>query len=144
MASSTSSSQYQIKIMAEYAKSDRSSCKKCAKQIAKKSLRVGMVSRDARGFDITKWHHLECFPLGSAQPSPSLSLHSIKGFDSLQTSDQEALKKLLVSLQKMERCNRTHTHKINKYKCSSPFYLIPIFIYLFIYFLLTGSQKRRG
>lgn len=93
---SSSSSQYQIKIMAEYAKSDRSSCKKCAKQIAKKSLRVGMVSRDARGFDITKWHHLECFPLGSAQPSPSPSLHSIKGFDSLQTSDQEALKKLLV------------------------------------------------
>ncbi|KAF3953223.1 hypothetical protein ACB098_06G077000 [Castanea mollissima] len=95
----SSSSQYQIKIMAEYAKSDRSSCKKCAKQIAKKSLRVGMVSRDARGFDITKWHHLDCFPLGSAQhshsPSPSLLLHSIKGFDSLQTSDQEALKELL-------------------------------------------------
>uniref|UniRef100_A0A2N9F9V3 PARP-type domain-containing protein n=1 Tax=Fagus sylvatica TaxID=28930 RepID=A0A2N9F9V3_FAGSY len=84
-------------MVAEYAKSNRSSCKKCSKQIAKQSLRVGMVSRDARGFDLTKWHHLDCFPVGSA---PVASPDSIKGFEALQSSDQEALKKLLDSSDK--------------------------------------------
>jgi bifunctional polynucleotide phosphatase/kinase len=84
-------------MVAEYAKSNRSSCKKCSKQIAKQSLRVGMVSRDARGFDLTKWHHLECFPVGSA---PVASPDSIKGFEALQSSDQEALKKLFDSSDK--------------------------------------------
>ena len=68
-------------MVAEYAKSNRSSCKKCSKQIAKQSLRVGMVSRDARGFDLTKWHHLDCFPVGSA---PVASPDSITGFEALQ------------------------------------------------------------
>ncbi|KAG6637159.1 hypothetical protein CIPAW_11G160200 [Carya illinoinensis] len=80
-------------IVAEYAKSDRSSCKKCAKAIVKKALRVGIVSRDARGFDMTKWHHLDCFPVGAATVC---SAEAIKGFEALQISDQEALKKSLV------------------------------------------------
>ncbi|KAK3016978.1 hypothetical protein RJ639_005343, partial [Escallonia herrerae] len=39
------------KVVAEYAKSNRSSCKTCAKAIASKELRLGSVSRDSRGFD---------------------------------------------------------------------------------------------
>jgi bifunctional polynucleotide phosphatase/kinase len=68
-------------VVAEYAKSDRSSCKGCAKTIVKKALRVGIVSRDARGFDMTKWHHLECFPVGTASIG---SAETIKGFEALQ------------------------------------------------------------
>jgi hypothetical protein len=42
---------------------------------------VGIVSRDARGFDMTKWHHLECFPVGTASVG---SAETIKGFETLQ------------------------------------------------------------
>ncbi|XP_039026843.1 polynucleotide 3'-phosphatase ZDP-like [Hibiscus syriacus] len=76
------------KIVAEYAKSGRSSCKKCGSAITAQSLRLGLVSRDARGFDMTKWHHLDCFA-GNID-----SVDGIKGFDSLKGVDQEALKKL--------------------------------------------------
>ncbi|KAF5728045.1 polynucleotide 3'-phosphatase ZDP [Tripterygium wilfordii] len=77
------------KIVAEYAKSNRSSCKKCAKAIASKTLRLGIVTKDSRGFDLTKWHHLDCFS------DPVESVDSVSGFDSLRGSDQEALKKLV-------------------------------------------------
>ncbi|KAK8527497.1 hypothetical protein V6N13_085326 [Hibiscus sabdariffa] len=76
------------KIVAEYAKSGRSSCKKCGEAITAQALRLGPVSRDARGFDMTKWHHLNCFA-GKID-----SVDGIKGFDSLKDVDQEALKKL--------------------------------------------------
>lgn len=80
------------KVVAEYAKSGRSSCKKCSEAIAAKDLRVGLVSRDARGFDMTRWHHLSCFDAGSDTVD---SLEMIKGFSSLKSSDQEALKALI-------------------------------------------------
>ncbi|CAI0410786.1 unnamed protein product [Linum tenue] len=77
------------KTVAEYAKSGRSSCKKCSQSIPAKSLRLGLVSRDARGFDLTKWYHMHCF-------SETLdSVELIAGFDSLQSGDQDALKKLV-------------------------------------------------
>lgn len=69
------------KVFAEYAKSNRSSCKKCSKTIAVQALRLGLVSRDARGFDVTKWHHLGCFSFG---PYSLASVEAIKGFDSLK------------------------------------------------------------
>ncbi|XP_062169290.1 polynucleotide 3'-phosphatase ZDP isoform X2 [Alnus glutinosa] len=92
-------------VVAEYAKSDRSSCKGCAKTIVKKALRVGIVSRDARGFDMTKWHHLECFPVGTASIG---SAETIKGFEALQSSDQEALKALLDKFEKSVRDGEVH------------------------------------
>ncbi|CAK9151709.1 unnamed protein product [Ilex paraguariensis] len=79
-------------VIAEYAKSGRSSCKKCSKTIAKDAPRLGLVSRDSRGFDMTKWHHLECFPSNSASIN---ALDAIKGFSSFKGSDQEALKKVV-------------------------------------------------
>ncbi|KAI8552441.1 hypothetical protein RHMOL_Rhmol06G0267000 [Rhododendron molle] len=61
---STSDIQLKYKVVAEYAKSARSSCKKCDKKIDANALRLGSVTRDKRrGFDMTKWHHLDCFPM---------------------------------------------------------------------------------
>ncbi|KAL0301252.1 UNVERIFIED_CONTAM: Polynucleotide 3'-phosphatase ZDP [Sesamum radiatum] len=73
------------KIVAEYAKSGRSSCKKCSKAIASSSLRLGLVSKDPRGFDMTKWHHLECFPFNNSDSVSSAE--AIAGFSSLKVSD---------------------------------------------------------
>ncbi|KAH9723084.1 polynucleotide 3'-phosphatase ZDP [Citrus sinensis] len=84
------------KVVAEYAKSNRSSCKKCSKTIAANALRLGSVTRDSRGFDMTKWHHVDCFPIVS---EPIDSADSIQGFSSLQSADQEALKTLVTKCQ---------------------------------------------
>ncbi|KAK2638747.1 hypothetical protein Ddye_026542 [Dipteronia dyeriana] len=81
------------RIIAEYAKSDRSSCKRCSKMISKKALRLGSVVRDPRGFESAKWHHVDCFPFTS---EPIDFAESIQGFSSLESGDQEALKKLVV------------------------------------------------
>lgn len=75
------SSSPSTKIVAEYAKSNRSSCKKCSEAIDSKALRLGLLSRDARGFDVTKWHHLDCFTFGSESVA---SAEAIKGFESLK------------------------------------------------------------
>ncbi|KAG5546106.1 hypothetical protein RHGRI_018323 [Rhododendron griersonianum] len=57
---STSDIPLKYKVVAEYAKSARSSCKKCDKKIDTNTLRLGSVTRDKRrGFDMTKWHHLD-------------------------------------------------------------------------------------
>ncbi|KAF5196824.1 Bifunctional polynucleotide phosphatase/kinase [Thalictrum thalictroides] len=76
------------KIIAEYAKSNRSSCKKCSKPISANTLRLGLVVKDPRGFDIPKWHHLNCFP-SSQSTKP---VENINGFSSLKSDDQVALK----------------------------------------------------
>ncbi|XP_002524515.3 polynucleotide 3'-phosphatase ZDP isoform X1 [Ricinus communis] len=77
------------KIVAEYAKSNRSTCKKCSTVISAKALRLGLVTKDSRGFDMTKWHHLDCFSITIS------STDAIGGFASLQSRDQDALKKLI-------------------------------------------------
>lgn len=81
-AMSSSPSPAPVKIVAEYAKSGRSSCKKCSKVIASSAMRLGLVSKDPRGFDMTKWHHLNCFPF---RDNVSVSsAEAIKGFSSLK------------------------------------------------------------
>ncbi|XP_077251262.1 phosphoesterase isoform X2 [Tasmannia lanceolata] len=77
-----------MEIVAEYAKSNRSSCKKCSKTIPRGSLRLGLVNRVSKVFDLMQWHHLDCFPRES-QPT-----ENIKGFSSLKNSDQEVLNNL--------------------------------------------------
>lgn len=87
-----SSSPAAAKVVVEYAKSGRSLCKICSKSIPSGVPRLGMVSKDPRGFDMTKWHHLNCFPSGgSSSISPA---ESISGFSSLKSSDRDFLKKL--------------------------------------------------
>ncbi|XP_010465411.1 PREDICTED: polynucleotide 3'-phosphatase ZDP-like isoform X2 [Camelina sativa] len=80
------------KVIAEYAKSSRSKCKKCSQTIAAKELRLGLVTRNFRGFDMTQWHHLGCFPVDS---DPIGSVEDIGGFSELQSGDQDALKELV-------------------------------------------------
>ncbi|KEH26631.1 putative phosphoric monoester hydrolase [Medicago truncatula] len=78
-------------VVAEYAKSNRSTCKKCSEAIQSKTLRLGLITKDkSRGFDVTKWHHLTCFTV----PSSHSSIDKITGFSSLKSGDQEALTKL--------------------------------------------------
>ncbi|KAL2496516.1 Polynucleotide 3'-phosphatase ZDP [Forsythia ovata] len=89
----SSSSSHSFKIVAEYAKSGRSSCKKCSKSIASSALRLGLVSKDPRGFDMTKWHHFNCFPFTDSNAISTAE--AITGFSSLKSSDQEALNKLV-------------------------------------------------
>ncbi|XP_011098219.1 polynucleotide 3'-phosphatase ZDP [Sesamum indicum] len=89
----TLSAMSSTKIVAEYAKSGRSSCKKCSKAIASSSLRLGLVSKDPRGFDMTKWHHLDCFPFNNSDSVSSAE--AIAGFSSLKSIDQESVKKLM-------------------------------------------------
>ncbi|XP_072967670.1 polynucleotide 3'-phosphatase ZDP isoform X1 [Typha angustifolia] len=79
------------RVVAEYAKSSRSSCKSCGKAISVGSLRLGSSAKDPRGFDLVKWFHLDCFP---ARSHPIAAAEEIKGFGSLKNCDQETLKKL--------------------------------------------------
>uniref|UniRef100_A0A803LVS5 PARP-type domain-containing protein n=1 Tax=Chenopodium quinoa TaxID=63459 RepID=A0A803LVS5_CHEQI len=84
--------------VAEYAKSNRSACKTCSEKIAANALRLGVVTKDKqRGFDATKWHHFHCFSFKSNSVS---SVSAIRGFDSLKSDDQEAMKKLVEELGK--------------------------------------------
>ncbi|XP_038898753.1 polynucleotide 3'-phosphatase ZDP [Benincasa hispida] len=91
------------KIVAEYAKSNRSTCKNCSKTIPANTLRLGFVIRDGRGFDMTpRWFHSDCASFGS---DPVSSAEDINGFALLKDIDQEALKKLVC---------RSHESKVYK------------------------------
>lgn len=112
MASST-------KVTVEYAKSGRSSCKKCDEKIAAKSVRLGLVSKHPQGFDQTKWHHLDCFPFSSDFVS---SVEDITGFSSLQSKDKEALEKLInkgiLILQKVPEADSDNIDRKQKETCA--------------------------
>ncbi|KAH9310588.1 hypothetical protein KI387_025623, partial [Taxus chinensis] len=82
-------------VQAEYAKSARAACKKCGNSIAKGSLRLGVASKAAGGFDMTRWYHQQCFK------ADITAAESIKGFSLLKVSDQEALKTLVAEFGKM-------------------------------------------
>nr|KYP42774.1 hypothetical protein KK1_035804 [Cajanus cajan] len=69
---------------AEYAKSNRSSCKACSEAIEAKSLRLASVSKGKGPYDVVKWHHLRCFPLSSHSHSAP---EAIEGFSSLKVSN---------------------------------------------------------
>ncbi|GKC36363.1 haloacid dehalogenase-like domain-containing protein, partial [Tanacetum coccineum] len=71
------------KVMAEYAKSGRSSCKKCSEKIESKSLRLGSSSWDPRGFENTKWYHVGCF---FPRDADLASAEIIEGFSDLKVN----------------------------------------------------------
>ncbi|GJV72967.1 haloacid dehalogenase-like domain-containing protein [Tanacetum coccineum] len=84
-----------LKILAEYTKSESSSCTKCSEMIELDSIRLGLSSWDPQGFETTKWHHIDCFfPLDA----DLASAESIEGFSDLKSSDQEKLKKLVTGV----------------------------------------------
>ncbi|WOK95729.1 polynucleotide 3'-phosphatase ZDP isoform X2 [Canna indica] len=82
------------KVVAEYAKSGRSSCKGCTKAISARCLRLGSSSKDPRGFDLVRWFHVDCFPAASRS---DLAADEIVGFSSLKDLDKDALRKLVAS-----------------------------------------------
>ncbi|VVA97663.1 unnamed protein product [Arabis nemorensis] len=98
----TKGSSASSKVIAEYAKSGRSSCKKCSQTITAKELRLALVTRDFRGYDVTKWHHLGCFPVES---DPIVSVEDIGGFSSLENGDKDALKELVQQCEKKTLMN---------------------------------------
>ncbi|XP_078151751.1 phosphoesterase isoform X3 [Carex rostrata] len=79
------------KVVTEYAKSGRSTCKVCGKGIGSGSLRIGSSGKGPQGFDVTKWYHLDCFPVKS---NPIGSVEDIVGVTSLKEADKEALRSL--------------------------------------------------
>ncbi|CAH1424492.1 unnamed protein product [Lactuca virosa] len=89
----TMSSPSPTTIVAEYAKSGKSSCKKCSEKIDSKSLRLGLKSRDPRGYDSLKWHHINCF--FSLDSIPASSAETFEGFSELKGSDQDKLKQMV-------------------------------------------------
>lgn len=81
----TMSSPSSTKIIAEYAKSGKSSCKKCSEKIDFKSLRLGLSIKDPRGYDNTKWHHFNCFFSMDSVSIPAVE--TIEGFSELTVED---------------------------------------------------------
>ncbi|KAK4007917.1 hypothetical protein OUZ56_013078 [Daphnia magna] len=73
---------------AEYAKSGRSSCKKCKLNIAQGTLRLAVVFQSAK-FDgkMTSWYHFDCF-FERQRPK---SAGDIEHFDQLRWEDQEKI-----------------------------------------------------
>jgi len=68
-------------VVAEYAKSNRSSCRSCSNKIAVKSLRLGLISKGRGGVDMTRWHHFDCFPTDSESIA---SVDDIQGLSALE------------------------------------------------------------
>ncbi|CAH8358257.1 unnamed protein product [Eruca vesicaria subsp. sativa] len=96
-------------IVAEYANSNRSSCKSCSNSIASKNLRVCLISKGPGGFDMTSWHHFDCFPTDSESIA---SVDDIKCLSALESGDQDALKELVL------RFENKLTEETNKRKHS--------------------------
>lgn len=80
--------------LAEYAKSNRSSCKKCKVQIPKDLLRMAVVYKSSK-FDgkMTSWYHFDCF-FDRQRPK---SAGDIEHFDQLRYDDQEKINKKIES-----------------------------------------------
>ncbi|KAL6616026.1 hypothetical protein ACP70R_038296 [Stipagrostis hirtigluma subsp. patula] len=78
-------------VSVEYAKSGRSTCKGCSENITNGALRIGASAHDPRGYDITKWYHVACFP---ASTYPIFPVENLKGFDSIESHDREKLREL--------------------------------------------------
>ncbi|CAM4807466.1 unnamed protein product [Rotaria magnacalcarata] len=75
---------------AEYAKSDRSTCKGCRSTIGKDSLRLAIMVQSPN-FDgkIPNWYHMGCF-FKKVKPTDA---QIIKGFEDLRWDDQEKIRK---------------------------------------------------
>ena len=76
----------------EYAKSDRSGCRKCKLNIGKDTVRVAkMVPSPHFDGDMPLWHHAKCV----LAPHLLTDISLLVGFDGLRWDDQQKIKKLL-------------------------------------------------
>ncbi|CAJ0579142.1 unnamed protein product, partial [Mesorhabditis spiculigera] len=76
---------------AEYAKTNRSTCKKCKQPIGQDALRIS-VREPSQFFDGMQdfWHHYKCF--WTALKGGEINERSIRGFDWLKWEDQERIR----------------------------------------------------
>ncbi|CAF3453140.1 unnamed protein product [Rotaria sp. Silwood2] len=89
---------------AEYAKSDRSTCKGCHSTINKDSLRLAiMVQSPSFDGKIPTWYHMGCF-FKKVKPADA---QIIKGFDNLRWDDQEIIRKRIEGTSKNESNNKS-------------------------------------
>ncbi|KAH9544592.1 hypothetical protein CY35_12G002000 [Sphagnum magellanicum] len=96
------------KLVVEYAKSGRATCKHCNTVIAKGSVRLGSVTKD-RGHDNTKWHHPVCFVKNSPK---SMDAAKLAGFTDLKDSDRDALGALTVCTTDVEPSDKHNDKRI--------------------------------
>ncbi|CAM6038134.1 unnamed protein product [Sphagnum compactum] len=96
------------KLVVEYAKSGRATCKHCNTVIAKGSVRLGSVTKD-RGHDNTKWHHPVCFVKNSPK---SMDAAKLAGFTDLKDSDRDALGVLTVCTTDVEPSDKHDDKRI--------------------------------
>ncbi|XP_012872731.1 PREDICTED: poly [ADP-ribose] polymerase 1 [Dipodomys ordii] len=85
---------------AEYAKSNRSTCKGCMEKIEKGQVRLSKKMLDPKKPQlgmIDRWYHPNCFVKNREELGfrPEYSASQLKGFSLLATEDKEALKKQL-------------------------------------------------
>ncbi|PIK48908.1 putative poly [Apostichopus japonicus] len=82
-------SEIEYPFMAEYAKSNRSSCKKCKTQISKESLRLARMIQSPH-FDgkMPNWYHFSCF----WTICRASAVNEIGGVDGLRWEDQQKIK----------------------------------------------------
>uniref|UniRef100_A0A1I7TKS2 Poly [ADP-ribose] polymerase n=1 Tax=Caenorhabditis tropicalis TaxID=1561998 RepID=A0A1I7TKS2_9PELO len=77
----------------EYAKSARSTCKKCKNSIPAEKLRMS-INHPATFFDgnIDSWYHYECFWRKLVRGQDQINISSIRGVDWIRWEDQEDLR----------------------------------------------------
>jgi len=76
----------------EYAKSGRSRCRGCGKNIAQKELRLGEQYIDeGRGYRGVNWYHLNCFDV----PSSLRDVSEVSGLELLTAGDHKTVEKFL-------------------------------------------------
>eukprot|EP00039_Didymoeca_costata_P007541 m.100947 g.100947 ORF g.100947 m.100947 type:complete len:1020 (-) comp13730_c0_seq1:96-3155(-) len=81
----------------EYAKSSRSSCRKCKSSIAQGTLRIAKLVQNPK-FDgvMPQWYHQSCFWEWKGSSAAS-SVSEFEGFDSIKWDDQKAIEEKLNS-----------------------------------------------
>jgi hypothetical protein len=94
---------------AEYAKSGRSSCKKCGKPIPDGALRMGPLVQSPH-FDgkVPLWHHFECL---AAKASALVDAAQVDGYFSLRPEHQTHIDNLISA-----NCNQTSAPKADDKK----------------------------
>uniref|UniRef100_A0A8C0JRH8 Poly [ADP-ribose] polymerase n=1 Tax=Canis lupus dingo TaxID=286419 RepID=A0A8C0JRH8_CANLU len=110
---------------AEYAKSNRSTCKGCLEKIEKGQIRLSKKMLDPEKPQlgmIDRWYHPNCFVKNREELGfrPEYSASQFKGFGLLTPEDKEALKKQLPGVKRDQlrvEAGRTHTHSTTAWLC---------------------------
>lgn len=85
--------------LVEYAKSSRSTCKRCEEKIPKDTVRLGKLDYDAEtpnnAGPVPRWYHLECFIQARDRLEFFGEIKKVKGFNDLEKDDRKMLKEAI-------------------------------------------------